>query len=205
MPEHEKKKRETGEMRRRHEALLRSGVMSRLGSEARMVLTYALCYADYRRCTFTMSSAGAAKVMAVQRTSVRRGTNQLVRLGVFVPMNTSSGGSRTKYVFADFTAEGWHATCQGGGTLRAQDLTRSVPEGWHATCAGVARSVRKTGTRRDPYSSVSLDSPKRILGEHGDLPAGGEPAVDPQFIPASHAFLGTEDGAALAENLKIKE
>ena len=156
----DKPKREFGEMRRRHEALLRSGMMARLGTDARMVVAYALCFADYRRCTFTMSASGAAKVMAVQRTSVRRGINRLVAERVLLVVASSSGGTRAKYEFADVASEGWHKVCQGGGTQCAR---------------GVAQGVRKGGTRCDPYSSIPIESPKRLLWVSEKLPSGSEP------------------------------
>jgi hypothetical protein len=172
----DKPKREFGEMRRRHEALLRSGMMARLGTDARMVVAYALCFADYRRCTFTMSASGAAKVMAVQRTSVRRGINRLVAERVLLVIASSSGGTRAKYEFADVASEGWHKVCQGGGTQCARGVAQGVRKGGTQCARGVAQGVRKGGTRCDPYSSIPIESPKRLLWVSEKLPAGLAPA-----------------------------
>jgi hypothetical protein len=83
-----------GSMRRMHEAIIRSGSLGRLGSEGRLVFGIALCWADYKNCTFTMSARGAAKVACVQVNSVRRGLMQLAKAGLIEQSVKRSGGRR---------------------------------------------------------------------------------------------------------------
>ena len=173
-----------GEMRRRHQAIIRSGVLRLLGSEGRLVLSIALCWADYKTCQFRMSAHGSAKVAGVQPTTIRRGIQQLVDLGVF-EMGPVTVGKRQIYRFRvpDVDLE---AGSKGLTRSVRPPLTRSVSgpdtqcvEPGHATCAGLTRSVSGPDTQCVPYSSIILNGSSRTLEVSGrDEPIG--PSVCPE-------------------------
>jgi len=136
-------KGDRGAMRRRHEEIIRSGVLGRLGSEGRLVFGFALCWVDYKTCQFRISARGAAKVACVSPTSIRRGIAQLIALKV-IQAGPKDQSLRQRYRFLkpeggtrSVCAPG-HATCAPPVTLRAQ--------GAHATCAGGSHSVRSART-----------------------------------------------------------
>jgi DNA-binding IclR family transcriptional regulator len=87
-----------GEMRRRHEAIIRSGALAKLRSEGRLVFAIALCWADYRTCQFKMTARGAATVAGVQPTAIRRGLAQLVTAGI-LEQGPAVPGKRPRYRF----------------------------------------------------------------------------------------------------------
>ncbi len=147
-------------MRRMHEAILRSGVMARLGSEARLVLCYAICWADYTHCTFTISARGAAKVCGCQPNSFRRGIRELQAAGVIAPGPKTKHG-RSRFVFQIPPGEGAHVALPGAHTLRDRGRTRSVTGGGHATCPGRTRSVTGAHTLRDPYPEKVPSGPEK--------------------------------------------
>lgn len=102
----EKPKSAKGEMRRRHEAIVRSGVLSSIGSEGRMVFVIALVWADYKSCQFSMSHRGAAAMSGVHVNSIRRGLKQLIDAGV-LEMGPKKG-VRARYRFVAPPSEGAH-------------------------------------------------------------------------------------------------
>jgi len=169
----------SGEMRRRHEAIIRSGALGRIGSEGRLVFALALCWADYRTCAFRMSARGAATVSGVQPTAIRRGLSQLVDQGI-IQAGQKEQGKRRKYRFLP-PQEGAHEVCAPPDTQCAHPA--------HEACAPRARSVSGARTTRVPYSSIVLKGSSRTLdgscrtGPAG--PAGPEAAGD-----------GSQEGAA---------
>jgi hypothetical protein len=104
-----------GEMRRRHEAIVRSGALARVRSEGRLVFGLALLWADYRTCRFRMSARGAAKISGVQPTTIRRGVAQLISQGVIEP-GPKETGKRQIYRFKNVKA-GAHEPCPGGAQV----------------------------------------------------------------------------------------
>lgn len=147
----EKQKAVSGEMRRRHEAIVRSGVLSSLRSEGRLVFVIALVWADYKSCQFTMSCRGAATVAGVQTTSIRRGLKQLVEAGVLE--RGPKKGKRDRYRFLLPSSGGAHTGCQVGDTGGVR--------GAHPPCQERTPGVSQARTGGDPYSSIVLkDSSK---------------------------------------------
>lgn len=148
----EKPKAVIGEMRRRHEAIVRSGILSSLRSEGRLVFVIALVWADYKSCQFTMSCRGAATVAGVQTTSIRRGLKQLVEAGVLE--RGPKKGKRDRYRFLLPSSGGAHTGCQGHDTGGVR--------GAHTPCQERAPGVSQARTGGDPYSSILLKESSKI-------------------------------------------
>lgn len=154
---------DTGAMRRRHEDIVRSGVLARIGSEGRLVFAVALCWADYKTCQFRMSARGAAKVAGVAVTTVRRGIAQLVDAGVF-DVAPHDHGKRRRYRFA---VPGAHEACAQGDTPCVRPLTQGV----RAAHTGGARSAHEACAQRaqgvSPFPQCSSRVPQGTLkGTH---------------------------------------
>lgn len=151
-----------GEMRRRHEAIMRSGAMAKVGSEGRLVFAFGLMYADYETCKFTMSARGGAKVCMCQPTTFRRGIAQLQSAGVLLKGPATKNG-RHFYRFVVPTNGGAHERCAGART--------SGDRGAHEPCAGARTSGARGAheacagahTSGAPYSSMFLKDSSRVL------------------------------------------
>lgn len=156
-----------GEMRRRHERIIRSGALGRLRSEGRLVFAIALCWADYGKCTFRMSIRGAATVTGVQPTTIRRGLAQLIQAGI-VEAGDKEPGKRQRYRFR--TPEGGHRSCPprshsvtpNRSPLVPPPVTTRNPSG-HGVCAQRSPGVSSARTPCDPYSSIVLNGPQGPL------------------------------------------
>jgi hypothetical protein len=142
---------DTGSMRRLHEAIIRSGVLGKIGSEGRLVFAIALCWADYKSCAFTFSARGAAKIACVEVTSVRRGLRQLAKAGI-IQQSTKQVGIRRRFRFCVPSAEtvptiGTDATDEARTPCvrpRARSVCAPVTQrvrGAHTVCAPRTRSV----------------------------------------------------------------
>jgi hypothetical protein len=199
-----------GEMRRRHEEIIRSGVLRRVRSEGRLVFALALCWADYKTCQFRMSVRGAATTAGVEPTTVRRGLSQLLDLGV-IEAGPTEPGKRQRYRFrtpqksahepcpggARVVPGGAHEPCPGARTSGAQSA--------HEPCAGRAHPVSGARTGCAPYSSIVLKGSSRtredtsvLTGRTGpDGPAGRMAESDPVNSDAASmaAKLRAEAGA----------
>ena len=140
-----------GEMRRRHEEIIRSGVLRRVRSEGRLVFALALCWADYKTCQFRMSARGAATTAGVEPTTVRRGLTQLLELGV-IEAGPAEPGKRQRYRF------------------------RTPQMGAHEPCAGRAQGVSGARTGCAPYSSIVLKGSSRTREDESVLTGGAGPA-----------------------------
>jgi hypothetical protein len=121
----DKPKAAKGEMRKRHEAIVRSGALASVRSEGRLVFVIALVWADYKTCEFTMSSHGAAEVAGVQRTSIRRGIEQLMEAGIL--RRGPKRQNRHRYRFIVPSNGDGHSGCQLPGTSGASCLAPGVP------------------------------------------------------------------------------
>lgn len=154
-------------MRRRHEAIIRSGSLAKLRSEGRLVFALALCWADYEKCQFRMSVRGAATVAGVKPTSVRRGLDQLLAAGV-IEAGPSERGKRQRYRFLVPAKEGGHTPCAPPDTPRVQRA--------HTGCPGRTPPVSSAHTHRVPYSSIVLKGSSRTREDSGRSGPGG-PAV----------------------------
>jgi len=169
-----------GEMRRRHEEIIRSGVLRRVRSEGRLVFALALCWADYKTCQFRMSARGAATTAGVEPTTVRRGLAQLLEFGV-IEAGPTEPGKRQRYRFrtpqkgahepcaggARVVSGGAHEPCAGGRTSGAQ--------GAHEPCAGRAQGVSGARTGCAPYSSIVLKGSSRTREDENVLTGGSVP------------------------------
>jgi hypothetical protein len=148
----EKQKAVYGEMRRRHEAIVRSGVLSTVRSEGRLVFVIALVWADYKTCKFVLSCRGAATIAGVQINSIRRGIKQLEQVGV-IERGPKTKRGRDQFKFVIPTLGGAHTECQGAHTGGVR--------GAHSPCQGRTPGVSGAHTGGDPYSSIVLkDSSK---------------------------------------------
>ena len=148
----EKQKAVSGEMRRRHEAIVRSGILSSLRSEGRLVFVIALVWADYKSCQFTMSCRGAATVAGVQTTSIRRGLKQLVEAGVLE--RGPKKGQRDRYRFI--------TPPEKYDTPGVRGMTPGVSGGDTQGVRGVTPGVSGARTGGDPYSSILLKESSKI-------------------------------------------
>jgi DNA-binding transcriptional ArsR family regulator len=174
-----------GEMRRRHEAIIRSGVLARLGSEGRLVLTLGLCWADYKTCQFRMSARGAASVAGVQQTTVRRGIRQLIEAGV-IEVGPREEGNRQRYRFKVPQIDA-HVACEGGAQgVRPPAHGSCAPPHTpcahtaHTTCAVCAHHVRTPRTGCAPYSSIVLKGSSRTREGSGRPGPGGPDVQQPE-------------------------
>jgi hypothetical protein len=165
-----------GELRRRHRALIEAGIVARLRSEGRLMLCYALYWANFEQCTVSFSFRGAAKMLGVQATSARRGVRQLVEAGAIVELPAEGRSSRRHYEIlphngADTSgARGAHERCAGVRTSGAQSA--------HEPCAERARVVRSARTSGVRLSSISLGNSfitKREIGKSAPCRGGSEP------------------------------
>lgn len=136
-----------GEMRRRHEAIIRSGALRGLRSEGRMVFFLALCWADYKTCQFRMSIRGAATTAGVQPNSVRRGLAQLIELGV-IQAGPPQPGKRQLYRFRPPENSG-DESLPGGGTSRDRPPVTHRDHPGHHSCTARTRAVYGGVTSRD--------------------------------------------------------
>jgi hypothetical protein len=173
-------------MRRRHEAIVRSGVLARVRSEGRLVFGIALCWADYKTCQFRMSMRGAASMAGVHPNTVRRGITQLVAEGV-IEVGPSERGKRQRYRFR-VPQEGDDRSSPPRS--RAVTPPRSPPvcapvtpgvRPGHGGCAQGSRVVTGAHTGCDPYSSIVLKVPQGTLG--GGSPDGLLPPRNENEIP----------------------
>ena len=148
----EKPKAVSGEMRRRHEAIVRSGALSSLRSEGRLVFVVALVWADYKKCTFTMSCRGAAALAGVQVNSIRRGLKQLVDAGI-LEQGPNKGG-RGQYRFVS-PPSGAHTPGDRG---RTPPVSGAHTGGDRGRTPGVCAAH----TGGDPYPSILLKESSKI-------------------------------------------
>lgn len=170
----EKEKGSSGEMRRRHEAIVRSGALARLGSEGRATLVVALLWANYRTGEFRMSARGAATTSGLRPTTLRRGIAQLIAAGVIQPGQPHP----TKRQLYRFVPDmGAHVACPPRTQVVRAPLTRVVrapdtpcARGAHVACPERARSVSGARTTRVPLSSIVLNGSSRTI--EADSPSG---------------------------------
>lgn len=142
-----KPKPATGEMRRVHEAILRSGALARVGAAGRLVFGFGVCFADYGKCTFTMSARGGATVCGAQVTTFRRGIAELVEAGI-LQRGPKDRNGRGLYRFAvppEAPPPPEQGRAQGvtGGAHRVCAQARTgCDRGAHTVCAQRAQGVR---------------------------------------------------------------
>jgi hypothetical protein len=186
-----------GEMRRRHEAIIRSGVLGRLRSEGRLVMTLALCWADYKSCQFRMSARGAASVAGIQPTTVRRGLEQLLAAGV-IEAGKPERGKRQLYRFRPPQKTAHEPWAGGAHPVRPPAHTPCAPRAHpvrtprtpcahtaHTPCADRAQAVRPIPqlSSRVPQEPVRTDDPaltgRASSEEPHDVPCQTPPERSP--------------------------
>lgn len=128
MPD-EKPKRDKAALRRRFEAFAKSGSLTKLGSEARLVALYVLLRANWADCTISMSQRHVAKQLVAHKTTVQRGIQQLEAAGILQKSRAVEGTTWAKYVVCDLEVN------------KKTAVTRRV-RGW-------SRGVTSAVTRRD--------------------------------------------------------
>lgn len=181
----ERGKAAIGEMRRRHEAIVRSGVLGKIRSEGRLVFALALCWADYKTCQFRMSARGTAKIARVQPTAIRRGLAQLIDHGVIEP-GPKEPGKRPKYRFRA-PQKSAHEPCAGVTHGVRVPLTHTVrppdtpgAQSAHRQCAEGTPTVSRPRTVCAPYSSIVLKGSSRTRKAGPAVPDGttGQPTEE---------------------------
>jgi hypothetical protein len=186
-----------GEMRRRHEAIIRSGVLRELRSEGRLVFALALCWADYRTCQFRMSVRGAATTAGVQPTTVRRGLAQLVDLGV-IEAGPTEEGKRQRYRFRP-PQKGAHEPCPGGAHSVSPPRAHTVStpdtpcvQSAHALCPDRTHTVSGARTGCAPYSSIVLKGSSRTREDTSGVLTGRTGPSGPAVRLAANTTTDTE-------------
>jgi hypothetical protein len=161
-------------MRRRHERIIRSGVLARVRSEGRLVFGIALCWADYGKCTFRMSVRGAATMAGVHPTTVRRGLTQLIDAGI-LEVGPEEIGKRQRYRFR--VPQGGHEPCPPRSHSVTSPRSHTVPppvtpgvRAGHGVCAQGSPGVSSARTGCAPYSSIVLKVPQGTV--EGGSPEG---------------------------------
>ena len=96
------------ELRRRHRAILKSGILSAVGSQGRIMFAYLSVFADYKTCRVRVSARGAAKLLLIPATSARLGLRELERMRVIECTKRGVGGARSKYEIRDLPLPGSH-------------------------------------------------------------------------------------------------
>jgi hypothetical protein len=187
-----------GEMRRRHEAIIRSGALGKIRSEGRLVFALALCWADYKTCVFRISARGAAKTAGVQPTAIRRGLAQLIACGV-IAAGPCEPGKRQKYKFIT-PQKSAHEPCAGGthSVCAPRAHTVSTPDtvgarDAHTPCPERAQGVSGARTGCAPYSSIVLKGSSRTREDGRTVPDG--PAVQSEAGNTESAKLRAEGAA----------
>jgi hypothetical protein len=186
-----------GEMRRRHEEIIRSGVLRELRSEGRLVFLLALCWADYRTCQFRMSGRGAATTAGVPPTAIRRGLAQLLALGV-IEAGPPEDGKRQRYRFRP-PQKGAHEPCPGGTHSVSPPRTHPVStpdtpgvQSAHTPCPARAHPVSGARTGCVPYSSIVLKGSSRTREDTSGVLTGRPGPSGPAVRLASNTTTETE-------------
>lgn len=152
----------SGEMRRRHEAIMRSGALAKVRSEGRLVFAFGLMYADYSTCEFKMSARGGAKVCVCQPTTFRRGIAQLRAAGVLKKGPAAKNG-RFWYRFVVPTNGGAHKPCAEARTNGDRGAHHSCAEARTSGARGAHEPCAEARTTGAPYSSMFLKGSSRTL------------------------------------------
>jgi hypothetical protein len=117
-----------GEMRRRQEAIVRSGALRKLGSEGRLMFGVMAVFADYRTCEVKQSIRWFAKAALVDHKTAIRGVRQLVSAGVLKRSKSVLNGRRKHmFVSPNPLAGGGDGSSPGAGTARPRGGDESSP------------------------------------------------------------------------------
>lgn len=128
--------------------MLEDGSLAALRSEGRLMALYVLHMADWSSCELKFSMRRAARAMAVQPTTVRRGVSQLIDSGILEVLAKTSGPGPTRFVVSDRAR-----AVRTPDTSGAQDCAQVVrspdtsgAQSGHEPCADRARAVRGART-----------------------------------------------------------
>jgi hypothetical protein len=174
----EKPASKKGELRRRHRELLKSGRVASLGSEGRLMLCYALHFADFEKCTVKLSARGSAKFMGANPTTAIRGLRQLVRASVLSLVSEAKDGKMAVYELCSPTNGGAHTVCPGRAHSVSGARTPRVQSA-HEVCALRAHSVSSARTQCAHITSIPIGNhfPNGGINDSPEPePAGQEPA-----------------------------
>jgi hypothetical protein len=177
--------------------MLEDGSLAALRSEGRLMALYVLHMADWSSCELKFSMRRAARALAVQPTTVRRGVAQLLEAGILEILAKPAGPGSTRFLVSERAR-----VVRTPDTSRAQSsapLVRSPDtsgaQSAHEPCADRTRAVRGARTlcaRNSFLFSGSSLTTTELPPEA--TPAGGvEP---PQACLGPDSVLAGEDRAA---------
>lgn len=179
MPKQKHLETESGEMRRRVKAQMLAGIPGRLRSEGRLMAFYVFYFADFRTCRLKIGVRGAARVLGVRPTSVRRGIDQLVEAGFLSVAERGSSLSRTLYEVHQPPQAGGHEPCTDCTPAVSTPYTSRV-RSVHERCAPRTRAVSSAHTSGDPLQVIPIGSSNITNGGITNSPspvrAGASPA-----------------------------
>lgn len=171
---------ENGELRRRCRAWLENGLLSRLGSEGRLVACYAFHWADFRSCTIKIGTRSAARMLGVSPTAVTRGIRQMGAQKALVMVSTTTGGRRLFEIPAvPNDAQPVHEVCTDRTRGVHTPYTRRVRSGYEV-CTERTRGVHKVYTPRTPFQlSIGIQDTNGEL----EIPQAGMSGSGPDSRP----------------------
>ena len=204
---YEKHPSRKGELRRRWRAFLDGGSLAGLGSEGRLVALYVFLNANWTSCEIKYTCRRAAKSLCVHATSVRRGTDQLIKAGILEILEKGEGTTRTTFRICE-RAQGVRTPDTRRARERAQGVrtpdTQCARSG-HEVCherAPVVRAARTGCARNSVLLSGSSVRTSESISEATAM-AGASPArpcLQPQQADRSPA-----EAAGLAGSTRLKE
>ena len=186
---------ENGELRRRCRAWLESGLLSRLGSEGRLVACYAFHWADFRSCTIKIGTRSAARMLGVSPTAVTRGIRQMVAQQALLMVSASVGRRRLFEIPAvQKAADPVHEVCTDRARGVHTPYTRRVRSGYEV-CTDRTRGVHKVYTPRTPIQ-LTIGNPI-TNGELG-IPLAGLSGSEPDSRPEAGGEAADDAIATMA-------
>lgn len=191
---HHKKSRKA-ESQSRWRAFLEDGSLAALGSEGRLVALYVFLNANWSSCEVKYSHRRAAKSLCVHTTSVRRGTDQLVKTGILEVLERGEGTGRTTFRICE-RAQGVRAPDTRRARERAQGVrapdTQCARSG-HEACherAPVVRAARTGGARNSVFLSGSSVRTSEKTSEATAMAGAGPARPCPTSEDSDSAAVG---------------
>lgn len=168
----DKKASSRGVLRGRWRSMLEDGSLASLRSEGRLAALYVLYAADWTTCEVRFSFHSAARRMAAQVTTLRRGVRQLVEAGLLSVVEKPGGAGKTRYVIPE------RAQCVSTPvTTGARSRTRAVSksrtsgvQGAHTPCPTRAQPVSIARTLCARHSVLSSGRPVSTTGSSSAAP-----------------------------------
>ena len=162
-----------GELRRRHRAFVESGTLARLRSEGRLMAFYVFCWADFRTCLLKVSVRGAARMIGVSHTAVRRGVQQLIDANA-LQLVRRTAGKRCEYeiLMTQKPGEAGHEPCPARTHSVSRVDTARVRCG-HTVWSARTQGVPKVDTQCAPLQVIPLGIPSNTKGGITNSPTPG--------------------------------